>query len=86
MSKSNSNVLNDKIKNDTINMVKGICTPTGDLELDKARAKHYAKSVGMDAPNAKMLEVMTTQGPQAAAKAMVVDCGGDYAAMRARYG
>ena len=86
MSKPNSNVLNDTIKNDIINTVKGICTPTGDLELDKARGKHYAKSVGMDAPNAKMLEVMTTQGPSVGAKAMMEDCGGDYAAMRARYG
>ena len=80
--KSNTNVINTEI----IKTVKDICTPTGNFELDKKRAQTYAKAVGMDTANSKMMEVMTTQGPQAASKAMMEDCGNDYAAMRARYG
>ena len=80
--KGNTNVINTEI----IKTVKDICTPTGNFELDKKRAQSYAKAVGMDTANSKMMEVMTTQGPQAASKAMMEDCGNDYAAMRARYG
>ena len=80
--KSNTNVINTEI----IKTVKDICTPTGNFELDKKRAQTYAKAVGMDNANAKMLEVMTTQGPQAGAKAMMEHSDNDYAAMRMRYG
>ena len=68
-----------------------MCTPTGDIEADKARAKQYAEMVGMDSANTKMMEVACTQGMDAAAKAMVSEFtnekeGFDYCAMRARYG
>jgi hypothetical protein len=69
-----------------IKTVKDICTPTGDYGVDILRAHEYARAVGMDAANTKMMEVMTTEGPEAASKAMMEDCGNDYAAMRARYG
>ena len=69
-----------------IKTIKNICTPTGDYEVDKNRAHEYARAVGMDQANTKMMEVMTTQGPTVASKAMMEDCGNDYAAMRARYG
>ena len=59
---------------------------TGNFQADKARAEAYAKSVGMDQANTKMAVIMATQGPDAAAKAMIEDSGGDYAAMRMRYG
>ena len=65
---------------------KEIFTPTGDIATDKARGEAYAKAVGMDSANTKMAVVMATQGPKAAAKAMMKDCGGDYFAMRAKYG
>jgi hypothetical protein len=47
--------------------------------------------VGMDPANAKMVDVMVTQGPDAAAKAMIAehtDASGkfDYFAMREQYG
>ena len=40
----------------------------------------------MNEANTKMTVIMATQGPAAAAKAMMEDCGNDYSAMRARYG
>jgi hypothetical protein len=55
-------------------------------EANKARAEAYAKAVGMNQANTKMAVVMATQGPDAAAKAMMEESGGDYAAMRMRYG
>ena len=69
-----------------VDIVKTVFTPTGDFENDIKRAEKYATVVGMDTANTEMLKVFTTQGPQAAAKAMMEDCGNDYAAMRARYG
>lgn len=66
--------------------INNIFTPTGNNEDDKNRALEYAKEVGMDQANTKMAVVMATQGKDAAAKAMLADCGNDYAAMRARYG
>ena len=56
------------------------------FDFKVAQAENYAKAVGMDEANTKMLVIMETQGGNAAAKAMMEDCGGDYAAMRARYG
>ena len=82
MKKPTTSVINNEI----IKTVKDICTPTDNFGHDILRAQSYAKAVGMDQANSKMLEVMTTQGPQVAAKAMLEDCGNDYAAMRARYG
>jgi hypothetical protein len=79
-------VTNDTLKKIILTPIKTLLTPTGDFEADKARARDYAKLVGMDNANAKMLEVMTTQGPQAGAKAMMEHCDNDYASMRARYG
>ena len=61
-------------------------TPTGNFTEDKARAEAYSKAVGMDHANTKMAVVAATQGFPAAAKAMMEESGGDYAAMRARYG
>ena len=85
MSASNQNgkeIINDFIcKN-----IKTILTPTGDFEADKKRADDYAKTVGMDKANADMMVVMATEGPAAAAKAMMESCGNDYSAMRSRYG
>lgn len=69
-----------------MDIVKKIFIPTGDKNKDKERAEEYAKEVGMDEANTKMAVVMATQGPKAAAKAMMKDCGGDYFAMRAKYG
>lgn len=40
----------------------------------------------MDAANKKMLDIMLKQSPAEGAKQMIEDCGGDYAAMRAKYG
>ena len=71
---------------ETINTVKTTFTPTGDFNADKIRGENYAKAVGMNEANTKMTVIMATQGPAAAAKAMMEDCGNDYSAMRARYG
>ena len=84
------NVLSPELTEQIIKL-QAVLTPTGDLEADKARAKQYADIVGMDSANAKMMEVMTTRGSQAAAKEMIrefTDEEGkvDYAAMRSRYG
>ena len=66
--------------------VKTAFTPTGNFTEDKTRAEAYAKSVGMDTVNTKMAVIAATQGFPAAAKAMMEESGGDYAAMRGRYG
>ena len=66
--------------------VKSTFTPTGNFAQDKARAEAYAKAVGMNAANTSMAVVAATQGFPAAAKAMLDEFDGDYAAMRARYG
>lgn len=60
--------------------------PTGNYSLDKQRAEEYADAVKMDHNNKKMAIVMATQGPAEAAKQMMEDCGGDYFAMRSKYG
>ena len=85
MSASNQNgkeIINDFIAKN----IKTILTPTGDFEKDKERADDYAKTVGMDKANADMMVVMATEGPAAAAKAMMESCGNDYSLMRSRYG
>ena len=61
-------------------------TPTGDFNADKIRGENYAKAVGMNEANTKMTVIMATQGPAAAAKAMMEESGGDYIALRERYG
>ena len=86
-----SNALSPELTKQTLKVLKTVWTPTGDLEVDKARAKKYADMVGMDTANAKMMEVACTQGMDASAKAMVSECTNDegkfdYCAMRARYG
>ena len=85
------------IKEDIIvdKLISNVVKNTFDFKADQtknvfdfkvAQAENYAKAVGMDEANTKMLVIMETQGGNAAAKAMMEDCGGDYAAMRARYG
>ena len=66
--------------------IKKTFEPTGNFQADKARAEAYAKSVGMNQANTEMAVIMATQGPGAAAKAMMEESGGDYAAMRMNYG
>jgi len=66
--------------------IKKTFEPTGNFQADKARAEAYAKAVGMDQANTKMAVIMATQGPDAAAKAMIEESGGDYASMRMTYG
>ena len=56
------------------------------VEVDKTRGENYANAVGMDDANKAMAVVMATKGLDAAAKAMIDDCGGDYYLMRSRYG
>ena len=68
------------------NGIKKIFTPTGNFEADKTRGEDYAKAVGMDDANKAIAVVMATKGLDAAAKAMMDDCGGDYCLMRSRYG
>jgi len=82
----NDIVLSPKVTKVFVEVVKTTFTPTGDFEKDKERGKMYAKAVGMDDANTKMAVVMATKGNEAAAKAMIKDCGGDYFAMRAKYG
>jgi hypothetical protein len=48
-------------------------------------AKYFGYS-RMDDNNKKMMDVMATKGPAAAADAMMKDCGYSYSEMRARYG
>jgi hypothetical protein len=78
------------ISNNTLNVLKTVLTPTGDLKADTKRAENYAAAVGMDTANTEMLKVGCTQGMDVAAKCMVDEFtdekGFDYAAMRARYG
>ena len=56
------------------------------MDLGKEVSIPTGNSVGMDPANIKMAVVMETQGPDAAAKAMLDDCGNNYFAMRAKYG
>jgi hypothetical protein len=67
-------------------IIKRTFTPTGNYNEDRDRAETYAKAMKMDEANRKMAVVAATQGFPAAAKAMMDDCNGDYATMRARYG
>ena len=67
-------------------LVKDTFTPTGNFDIDKKRGEDYAKLVGMDDANTKMTIIMTTQGPVAAAKAMLDEFNGDYFKMRTKYG
>jgi len=83
---NNSNVLPKEITEKITETVKTTFTPTGNFEADKNRALEYAKNVGMDAANTNMAVIAATEGWDAAAKAMVDSCGGDYAAMRAQFG
>jgi hypothetical protein len=69
--------------------IKKVITPTGNYDEDKDRAETYAKAFKMDAANARVLNIMATQGVDAAKKAMFTGDNGetvDYAAMRTRYG
>ena len=78
---------NDKLVTEALlDTIQKTFTPTGDFNADKIRGENYAKAVGMNEANTKMTVIMATQGPAAAAKAMMEDCGNDYSAMRARYG
>ena len=52
----------------------------------KVQAEAYARAVGMNQANTKMAVVMATQGPQAAANAMLKEHNGDYCSMRMMYG
>jgi len=45
------------------------------IEADKTRVENYAKADGMDDANKAMAVVMATKGLDAAAKAMMDDCG-----------
>ena len=67
-------------------IIKETFTPTGDVPIDAAKGLAYAKAVGMDQANTEMTVIAATQGLDAAAKAMIDESGGDYFAMRARYG
>ena len=79
--------INDKLVTEALlDTIKFTFTPTGDFNADKQRGENYAKAVGMNEANTKMTVIMATQGPAAAAKAMMEDCGNDYSAMRGRYG
>jgi len=49
-------------------------------------ARDYAKAVGMDSANTKMLEFMITHGFEAGPTEMLNDCGGNYGDMRLKYG
>ena len=77
----------------------GICVSTMDLKtvlkkeddpaIGKKKADDYADAVGMDDSNRKVLEILTTKGPDAAFKAMFTGDKGEqlsYAEMRGRYG
>jgi len=75
-----------EMEEDLIKNIKTVFTPTGNAKKDELRAKNYAKVVGMDQANTEMAVVMATQGLEAAAKAMIKDCDGDYFAMRMKYG
>jgi hypothetical protein len=84
---SNENKDNKEIAQE----IKKVITPTGEYDEDKDRADTYAKAFKMDAANARVLHIMTTQGPDAAMKAMLSDTTPDgqplsYAEMRSRYG
>lgn len=79
--------INNKNLSETIsNVLNNTFTPTGNYDEDKDRAETYTKAMKMDEANRKMAVVAATQGFPAAAKAMMDEFDGDYAAMRARYG
>ena len=55
-------------------------TPTDDL------VEKYAKAVGMDQANKKILMIALTQGWETAAETMMEESGNDYFTMRMKYG
>jgi hypothetical protein len=59
---------------------------TGTTGAQGATGEIYAKAVGMDSVNTKMAVIASTQGFDAAAKAMMEESGNDYFLMRSRYG
>jgi hypothetical protein len=58
---------------DSLKYIHDTLTPTGNHEADKARANEFAKSVNMDEANTKVVEVMATQGQDAAMEHMLTD-------------
>ena len=91
MSKNNRIDLFTNADGSIVNIVKTALTPTGDFEKDKNRGEEYAKKVGMDDANTKMVVVMATQGTDAVCNQMVREFTNakghfDYEAMRNMYG
>jgi hypothetical protein len=78
--------INKEVTKVVVDTIKTTFTQTGDIKKDELRAKYYAKAVGMDSANTKMAVIAATQGWDAASKAMMEECGNDYATMRSRYG
>jgi hypothetical protein len=75
----------------TDDIINNTISPIEKKKVDTAKARAYAKTVGMDSNNTKMMVIASTQGMDVAAKTMIsehTDSNGkfDYAAMRSMYG
>jgi len=73
----------------TDDIINNTISPIEKKKVDTAL--NYAKTVGMDSNNTKMMVIASTQGMDVAAKTMIsehTDSNGkfDYAAMRSMYG
>ena len=85
------NIISNNESGAVVDVVKTSFRPTGNLKKNKLRGEAYARAIGMDEANTKMVVVMATEGIEAAGKAMIgeftnANGGIDYAAMRERYG
>ena len=70
-------VVSNEIKN-----VKDTFAPTEDLE----KVENYAKAVGMDDANKKILTIAVKDGWEVATKTMMETADNDYFKMRMKYG
>ena len=85
------NIISNDESGAVVDVVKSSFRPTGNFQKNKLRGEVYARAIGMDEANTKMVVVMATEGIEAAGKAMIgeftnANGGIDYAAMRERYG
>lgn len=70
------------VSNEIKNVVKHTLTPTEDLE----KVENYAKAVGMDDANKKILTIAVKDGWEVATKTMMETADNDYFKMRMKYG
>jgi hypothetical protein len=74
------------VSNEIKNVIKHTLTPTNDPSDDLEKVENYAKAVGMDDANKKILTIAVKDGWGVATKTMMETADNDYFKMRMKYG